>query len=63
MMDPVEAREILGAATASLKDCCSLRDFVIAVKTGSEVACTMLDDIERRMIEVLRRVNEDAGDA
>jgi hypothetical protein len=61
MMDPVEAREILAAATASLKDCCSLRDFVIAVRTGAEVGVSMLDDVERRLIEILKRVNEDAG--
>jgi hypothetical protein len=30
------------------------------VRTGSEVAVTMLDDIEKALIRILRTVNEDA---
>jgi hypothetical protein len=62
MMDPIEARAILSAATSSLRDACSLRDFVVAVRTGADVAIGMLDDVERRLLEILRRVNEDAGE-
>jgi hypothetical protein len=60
MMDPTDARGILAAATDSVRDVHSLRDFIIAVKTGSEVAVAMLDDVEKALIKILRTVNEDA---
>jgi hypothetical protein len=60
MIDPIEGRAILAAATDSLKDACGLRDFCVAVRAGAEVAIGMLDDVEKRLLEILRRVNEDA---
>ena len=62
MMDPIDARQILASATDSLRDVHSLRDFVIAIKVGADVAAVMMDDIEKRLLEILRRVNEDAGE-
>jgi hypothetical protein len=61
-MDPVDARQILASATDSLRDVHSIRDFTIAVKVGADVACAMLDDIEKALLRILRRVNEDAGE-
>jgi hypothetical protein len=62
MMDPADARQILASATDSLRAVHSLRDFTIAVKTGSEVAATMLDDVEKALLRILQTVNEDAGE-
>jgi len=42
------------------RDVHSLRDFLVAVQTGAQVAITMLDDIEAALLRVLRSVNEDS---
>jgi hypothetical protein len=58
---PRRAPDILAAATDSLRDIHSIRDFVAAVEVGSRVASGMLDDIEAKLIHILRKVNEDAS--
>jgi hypothetical protein len=63
MMDPHESRQILAAATDSLRDIHSIRDFIIAAGTGAKIATGMLDDIEKALLRILRTVNEDAGEA
>jgi hypothetical protein len=62
MADPIHARTILAAATDSLRDVHSIRDFLVAVATGSQVAITMLDEIEAALVRILRSVNEDRLD-
>jgi len=58
-MTRTDTRTILAAATDSFKDIHNLRDFVIAVVTGGEVAIKMLDDIEAGLMRILRTVDED----
>jgi hypothetical protein len=53
----------LAAATDSLRDIHSIRDFIIAAGTGAKIATGMLDDIEKALLRILRTVNEDAGEA
>ena len=53
-------RGILAAATDSMRDVHSLRDFVVAVEVGAKTTVTMLDDIEAALIKILRTVNEAA---
>jgi hypothetical protein len=60
MMNPPDTRQILAAATASLRDVHSIRDYTIAVEVGSKVAISMLDDIEKALVKILRTVNADA---
>jgi hypothetical protein len=63
MMDPIDARAVLAAATDSLRDIHSLRDFLVAVQVGSQTAITMLDGMERALLTILKTVNEDAPEA
>jgi hypothetical protein len=63
MMTPIDARAVLAAATDSVRDIHSLRDFLTAVQVGSQTAITMLDDIEAALLRILRTVNEDAPEA
>jgi hypothetical protein len=60
MMNRIDARGILAAATDSMRDVHSLRDFVVAVEVGAKTTVTMLDDIEAALIKILRTVNEAA---
>jgi hypothetical protein len=45
---------ILAAAADSLRDVHSIRDFIIAMETGSRVAIAMLDDVEQAFVRILR---------
>jgi hypothetical protein len=56
----IDTRDILDAATDSLKDIHSLRDFVIAVEVGAKTAIGMLDDVEAALMRILATVHEDA---
>lgn len=60
MSNPRDTRAVLAAAAASLRDVNSIRDYLIAVRVGSQTAIDMLDEIEAALIKVLRVVNEDA---
>jgi hypothetical protein len=60
-MTPDEARDTLAVTTASLKEVISIRDFTIAVKSGSEIATDMLDRIEEALLRVMETVNPDAA--
>jgi hypothetical protein len=47
---------------ATIKDSApALRDFLVAVQTGAQVAISMLDDIEGALLHVLRTVDEDTA--
>jgi hypothetical protein len=52
---------MLNAAADSLRTVVSIRDFLTAVQVGAEVAVSMLDDIENRLLEVTKIINEDFG--
>jgi hypothetical protein len=58
-MTPADTRAVLAAATDSLREVHSIRDFIIAVQTGAQVATGMLDDIEAGLLRILKAVNED----
>jgi hypothetical protein len=51
--------EALRAARDSLRNVVSIRDFLLAVRVGSEVAIGMLDAVENKILEVLETLNED----
>jgi hypothetical protein len=55
--------EALKAARDSLRDVISIRDFLLAVRAGSEIAVGMLDTCETKLIDVLTTLNEDHGNA
>jgi hypothetical protein len=43
-----------------LRDVTSLRDFIAAVEAGAATAHEMLNDVERRLLDVIRAVDQDA---
>jgi hypothetical protein len=61
MIDPIQTRSILAAATDSLRDIHSLRDFISAVHVGSQTAIAMLDDVERSLMRILHTVDKDSA--
>jgi hypothetical protein len=54
-----DREKILQAATDSLRSVVSIRDFLTAVQVGSETAVGMLDEVERKLLEAVRAINED----
>jgi hypothetical protein len=48
--------KLLEATTDSLHSVVSIRDYLIAAKTGAEIAVGMLDKIENRLIEALEAI-------
>jgi hypothetical protein len=53
--------KMLNAAADSLRNVVSIRDFLVAVQVGSEIAVGMLNKIENRLIEAMQTINEDFG--
>jgi parvulin-like peptidyl-prolyl isomerase len=58
-MTPTDKNTALEAVTASLRDVTSIRDFTAAVEVGAKVAHGMLDDVEAKLLDIMRTVNED----
>jgi hypothetical protein len=56
MQDP---EKVIRAASDSLHNVVSIRDFMVAVQVGAETAVTMLDEIERKLLESIRALDED----
>jgi hypothetical protein len=54
-----DREKILQAATDSLRSVVSIRDFLTACQVGCEVAVGMLDEVERKLLEAVRAINED----
>jgi hypothetical protein len=54
-----DREKILQAAADSLRSVVSIRDFMTAVMVGSETAIGMLDEVERKLLEAVRAINED----
>jgi hypothetical protein len=53
--------KMLSAATDSLRSVISIRDYLIAAKTGAEIAIGMLDRVENQLVGVLEQLNEGYG--
>jgi hypothetical protein len=49
----------LEAITASLREVVSIRDFLAAVEVGAQVAHTMLDNVEGKLLEILNAIDRD----
>jgi hypothetical protein len=58
-MTPTNKNTALDAITQSLRDVTSIRDFTAAVEGGAKVAHGMLDDVEAKLLDILRAVGED----
>jgi hypothetical protein len=54
-----DRQKMLDAASDSLRSVVSIRDFLTAVQVGAETAIGMLDDVERRLLDAVRTINED----
>jgi hypothetical protein len=54
-----EREKLLEATADSLRNVVSIRDFLIAVHTGAEIAIGMLDEIEGKILEAVKTINED----
>jgi hypothetical protein len=52
-------RAVLEAITGSLREITSIRDFVAAVEVGGKVAGDMLTDVEAKLLDVMRSINEE----
>jgi hypothetical protein len=58
-MTPTNKNTALEAITQSMRDVTSIRDFTAAVEVGAKVAHGMLDDVEAKLLAIMRTVNED----
>jgi hypothetical protein len=58
-MTPANENTALDAITQSLRDVTSIRDFAAAVEVGAKMAHGMLDDVEAKLLDILRAVGED----
>jgi hypothetical protein len=54
-----DREKILTTASESLRTVVSVRDFLTAVQVGAETAIGMLDDIESKLLAVVKAINED----
>jgi uncharacterized protein (DUF1778 family) len=57
VMSDLDKRQILAAA-ASLRNVTSIRDFIVAVQSGAQVALDMLDQMENSLVEVLEKIED-----
>jgi hypothetical protein len=57
-MSDLDKRQILAAAAASLRNVTSIRDFIVAVQSGAQVAVDMLDQMENSLVEVLEKIED-----
>ena len=58
-MTPANENTALDAITQSLRDVTSIRDFAAAVEVGAKMVHGMLDDVEAKLLDILRAVGED----
>jgi hypothetical protein len=53
-----EKQITLEAATASLRDVTSIRDFVAAVRVGADVTTEMLNEIENGLLAIVDQIGD-----